>query len=721
MADQDSAALEDVSRYLRDKLRKLAADYNRKPPVVLSEFLRLHDARIPPSDTELDKRIKLVEQARFLFEQFYCNLPLKESLHAALPLRRFELLLLDLERLGELDGGDRAPSTALEFHNQMTEIFVSVRDIHMRYLLPEPYVDHCAFLGFEVESFFEPRSKTDPGKRRYLVSHVIKGFKHSTFGPGVEVLRWNGVPIEKAVERVADQHAGSNPEARHARGLTRLTLRPLWISLPPDEEWVTVNYRTSDRRHRVLQFRWFVVPPEKSLGSASDTDAAADSAADGSADEAMNVEGSEVGKMKRDFFARSPDAPDGEQAIITDLGKKSGLKKVILDGTVSHKGVDFGYLRIFTFDIPAGRLVSEFKRLVEHLPQNGLIIDVRDNSGGRIPAAERLLQMLTPRKIEPEVFQFLNTRTTSQLSQHDSEFADWNASIEQGRKAGALYSRGLPITTGHNDVGQVYHGPVVLITNASCYSATDMFVAGFRDHKIGKILGADDNLGAGGANAARHSQLLGRFRRFSDDQSSGFLPLHDRAEISVAFRRALRVGDESGTPLEDFGVEPDERHHMRREDLLYRNRALIRRAAGILAGQVVYNLTASVDKVEQIQGRLRLEVATRNIDRIDLYLVHDRRPAGGGEPWTAREPFGSEPLAAVAPRPGYSMLKSDGLDNHGDPKVVLEPKRPLPPSASAVEIEGYDAEGELVAARKVSLRIVKASANPNRLFLVPIP
>ena len=38
-------------------------------------------------------------------------------------------------------------------------------------------------------------------------------------------------------------------------------------------------------------------------------------------------------------------------------------------------------------------------------------------------------------------------------------------------------------------MGQTYHGPVVLITDALCYSTTDIFAAGFQDHDLGFVLG----------------------------------------------------------------------------------------------------------------------------------------------------------------------------------------------------------------------------------------
>ena len=59
-----------------------------------------------------------------------------------------------------------------------------------------------------------------------------------------------------------------------------------------------------------------------------------------------------------------------------------------------------------------------------------------------------------------------------------------------------------------NAVGQRYYGPVVLITNALSYSATEFFAAGFQDHDIGTILGTDESTGGGGANVVTYSDLL---------------------------------------------------------------------------------------------------------------------------------------------------------------------------------------------------------------------
>ena len=59
-----------------------------------------------------------------------------------------------------------------------------------------------------------------------------------------------------------------------------------------------------------------------------------------------------------------------------------------------------------------------------------------------------------------------------------------------------------------NGIGQVYYGPVVLITDALSYSATDIFAAGFQDNDVGKVLGTGGNTGAGGANFWSLDDLL---------------------------------------------------------------------------------------------------------------------------------------------------------------------------------------------------------------------
>src|SRR5262249_45955330 len=101
------------------------------------------------------------------------------------------------------------------------------------------------------EEFYDERSTP-----HYVVSRVLPGYERPPFEANVEVLYWNGVPIQRAIALNAERQAGANPDARHALGLAALTIRPLLRVLPPDEEWVTITYRALNGRRRELRQEW---------------------------------------------------------------------------------------------------------------------------------------------------------------------------------------------------------------------------------------------------------------------------------------------------------------------------------------------------------------------------------------------------------------------------------------------------------------------------------
>jgi hypothetical protein len=293
--------------------------------------------------------------------------------------------------------------------------------------------------------------------------------------------------------------------------------------------------------------------------------------------------------------------------------------------TVDTPSGTFGYVRIFTFSVRnPTQFVQEFVRLLEGLPQEGLIVDVRGNGGGHIWASEGLLQTLTPAHIEPEPTQFINTPLNLSICERYDELEPWVESIRDSVKTGAIYSRGFPITPGTfaNQWGQKYHGPVVLITDARCYSATDIFAAGFQDHRIGLVLGVDDNTGAGGANVWTHGLL----RDLASSGGSGaadspYERLPKGAGMRVSIRRTLRVGEQSGTPVEDLGIKPDVRYTMTKNDLLNGNEDLINRAAEWLAAMPARRLVATA---RPTRSGIEIETQTAGLTRLDVYL--DGRP-----------------------------------------------------------------------------------------------
>lgn len=434
-----------------------------------------------------EEMLLIVEQAQLLLEMFYVHMPLKISMHAINPMQRLRLLKYRLEQLPE---GKQVDET--RFHSQMTKIFTSLRDLHTNYLLPAPYNEKIASLPFLIEEYFED------GQRKYIISKTAQGFNHPTFKPGVEVLYWNGIPIERAIELNGEKEAGSNLEAQHARGLDRMTIRPMFISLPPDEEWVVVGYRSLDGEELELKQNWLISSRPPVFGELNTATISKETFSLG-----IDIKTYAIQQVKKLLFAQ--DVVEAEMKISSGELSLAALPQSIgttLPGIFKAQTVEtpygtFGYIRIFAF-ADGGRdpqfvskFVDEFKRLIKLLPQNGLIIDVRDNGGGYVNASEMLLQMLTPRRIKPEPVQFINTPLTSKLcSLYPQYFGQWAESIKMAVETGAIFSQGFPLTTEEecNSIGQIYTGPVVLITDALCYSATDIFAAGFRIMRLAQYL-----------------------------------------------------------------------------------------------------------------------------------------------------------------------------------------------------------------------------------------
>ena len=212
----------------------------------------------------------------------------------------------------------------------------------------------------------------------------------------------------------------------------------------------------------------------------------------------------------------------------------------------------------------------------------------------------------------------------------------------------------------------------MLVTDALCYSTTDIFAAGFQDHKIGVVLGVDENTGAGGANVWDYSliaALLEENQRFPPE-------LPQSASFRFAIRRVTRVGDNSGVLLEDLGVKPEELHRITRRDVLERNIDLIAHAGKILKTRDVQRLSAK----PMASGKVR--ITYQNLSRIDVYL--------GDHPLqksleVKRSPrlgrmLLSLPRKGVRPPGGELRLEGFRLDRQRRDQLVAATRLTLPPA-----------------------------------------
>lgn len=627
-------------------------------PPAGDKLLRVFRNTLEGTLTQQD-RILIVNQAIRLLDNFYVHRPLKEAIHAVRPIQRLKVLQRRLQRETTIPESEQ---DELAFHNIVTQIFNSVRDLHTSYQLPRPYRDYIAYLPFEVAPFYEN------GERRYMVTRVLAGYEFASpdFKPGVELLYWNGMAIERAVCSNSEQTAGSNEAARHARGVSALTIRPMNTALPPNADFIELEFvpngaDANDRAtRRTMRQHWFVRFAPRITGfigfSATQSGKAlarrngAVSSRALSATLGLDVGTDAVREARQVIFESSTlleagHASIGEETtvylgsaspgvvedtlIFKEIPVKSPWNAAFRARTVEMEDQMYGHIQIRTFyfeDVDG--FVAEFVRLLEQMPQRGLILDVRGNGGGSIWAAERLLQTLAPIEIEPERMQFIVSPGTLDLSRNnpatsDTPLHEWLPSLEEAVETGSVYSHAFSLTEKEscNRLGQKFYGPTVLIVDGNCYSATDIFAAGFQDHNIGEVLGVSENTGAGGANVWEHWLLNQTL-----PSGWGLKPLPGQASMRVAIRQCLRVGSHAGALLEDFGVLPNVIHRPTRTDLMEGDRELLARAAEFLKERPCRSIKVSAHTNGAGPDNLTLDITTLGLKRLDVYL--NGRPQG---------------------------------------------------------------------------------------------
>ena len=579
---------------------------------------------------------------------------MKRAMHAVDPVQRLRTLRFDIEQREAHELG-----SDLEFHLEMAEILHWLRDLHTAYRLPHPFRRRVAWLPFLIEEFTDETT----GEPRFIVSKIVGSVGSKTFQKDAEILHWNGIPIDRFIDRLAREMPGGKPAARRARALNSLTVRPLAHGSLPIEDWVSLGHRPNDEPRREFTYRqpWLVFEPSRGRRVLSPDDLSPGATALGLDDHADDVHqtkklmfASVLVKAEEDALARRGDPEFDSEAneIPSRLPTLFRAKRVHRS---DDSGPEFGYLRIFSFNIDSDNaFVDEFERLLGEFNTEGLIIDVRGNGGGLIPAAERILELISPRRIEPERAQFLNTPFNLDLCRANDpspEFpgfslGEWTRSISESVATGSAYSRGFPLTDPEacNQRGQVYQGPRVLIVDALCYSATDIFAAGFQDHGIGTILGTDATTGAGGANVWSHSLL----RRLLGSSSS-LRALPGGADLRIAMRRTLRVGPNSGDLVEDLGIRPRHIHKMTRDDLMKSNKDLIDRAIDLLVAQPHRELSLKLK-------RDLIEARATNVDWIE-FLAARPDHVGRGAAW---RPVGIRKVKRGLARIALQDLPDDG-------------------------------------------------------------
>ena len=425
------------------------------------------------------------------------------------------------------------------------------------------------------------------------------------FAPGVSLEWWNGIPFDRAVDLHAESETGGRPDARRARALESLTFRALGYSPPPNERWVVIGYRDRRNRSREIRLDWQVVDPDRA--------STASRAGASRTRRAINPAAEAVRRAKKFMF--NPELWKAERKAARN---STGYEDFLTARPVANG--KFGYLRIWSFDVDddQGFLDAAIK-LLHALPDRGLIIDLRDNPGGLIWAAERMLQLFTPNSVMPTKFALRATPLTAAMAAapfNQQELAPWVESLTTAASTGEPFSSHLPITSAEqcNNVGQHYGGPVVVVVDANTYSSGDLFTAGIVDNRIGPVVCIGQATGAGGANVWNSDDL----RASMEAAERPLPPLPKGVSFTVAVRRAVRNGDADGVLIEDSGIA-GQPYAMTEHDIFGSNEDLIAHCAELLEAQPWTQLKVT-------RKANTLTIATAGLDQIDLYI--DGHPGG---------------------------------------------------------------------------------------------
>jgi len=555
------------------------------------------------------ERRRLLDGIECVLEGVYTHLPLKRARYGFDPVQRLRILRSQIAELS-----DEA------IHIELADTITRLRDAHTMYTGPKSLETKVAALPFLVEMIGAVSAPT------YVVTKVGPGVD-SSFKPGVVLEHWNGVPIDRAVLRHAEEEFGGRPDSQRAWSVQSLTLRSLRYGPPPDEHWVIVGYRTRDGAgaKKEIKLTWRLVDP-------GDVDPMQGEGPTGTRAKALrrtrgvHPAAEAIRRAKMLLFA--PHALTGKKAPAPKLvplrGRvrrapqadviKTRLTKVLKAMSIDAPGGPFGYLRIYSFDKEPEPFIPELIRLIKLLPDRGLIIDIRGNPGGYIWAAEMALQLFTPHRIEPTRFSTLATPFTRQIAAIKDvaeDLAPWKPSLDAAVRNGELYAQAIPITDPEscNELGQMYGGPVVLVADSTTYSSGDLFSAGFVDNKVGPLICVGSATGAGGANVWSYGELRTALR----GSAVTLPPLPEGIDLSFAFRRATRIGAKADTPIEDVSIAGTSSYEMTRNDLLNGNPDLIATCIKALKQLPFSRMIATVDTKART-----IAVKTTGLDLLDV-------------------------------------------------------------------------------------------------------
>jgi len=436
-----------------------------------------------------------------------------------------------------------------EFHSRISSVFTGLHDLHTNYIAPKPLSCAAVFIPLRFESV------VNEGHNAILVSDKLKLEPQASEGVevGDELISINGVKVEDVVSTLEKVSGGANPDAMRVRAVEMLSLRSLSTQDVPKEDELKFVFKR-DGKNIEKNITWFAYRNLDCLANEDRKD-----------NDKLSLK--YRFNLSQDDFQKKYNKIFGTPTLVSKKQRwaaPSPLDEVFEVTSISTPAGIVGYVQLkgFSWDnenLDVATVVEGFRREIEGRLSKaiGLVIDVRGNPGGYIVFAEKLVQLFSTKEVEPTKVQMLANKLNENifLKANDQEDNRWSVAVREAVTAGKEMINPMPITpkSEANSLGQIWFRPVIVLTDAACYSACDLFSGGMQDNNAGVIIGIHKTTGAGGANVMEHDV----FRQIMDGDNNPFEVLPYSQNMRVAWRQTVRSGKFAGQLIEDTGVRSD--------------------------------------------------------------------------------------------------------------------------------------------------------------------
>lgn len=496
------------------------------------------------------ERQTLADQAYLFLNELFVHrkVKIKDFGKTSDPIPKLEVLKKEASKLSNE-----------EFHQRISSVFTELHDLHTNYIAPKPLSCAATFIPLRFESV------VDEGRNVVLVSGKLKLEPQASEGVemGDELISINGVKVEDVISELGKVSGGANPDAMRVRAVEMLSLRSLATQEVPKEDELKLVFKRGDKTVEKT-IPWFAYRNLDCL------------AYDGRTEEGK-ISLKYRFNLSQDDFQKKYNKIFGTPTLVSKSRRwaaPSPLDEVFEVASISTPAGIVGYVQLkgFSWDNPnldVATVVEGFRREIEGRLSKaiGLVIDVRGNPGGYIVFAEKLVQLFSHKEVEPTTVQMLANKLNESifLKANDQEDNRWSVAVREAVTSGKEMISPMPITpkSEANSLGQIWFRPVVVLTDAACYSACDLFSGGMQDNGAGVIIGVHKTTGAGGANVMEHDV----FRQIMGGENNPFEVLPHSQNMRVAWRQTVRSGKFAGQLIEDTGVRSDLVVPVKRQDI----------------------------------------------------------------------------------------------------------------------------------------------------------